>query len=186
MGARQKGPCLWGSSWSVFAVSIQCGRWVLASVGRSPVLQGCWSGGTGGHGRDAVCCLPHQHFVFTFLDPQNNHGSQTDRSTSCVLQLRRLRPSPGKGQAGPPICIHPPDQNYSLRQVPAVLYLIFSQGGFLTQGGICILACREVNIYMEGKKGKSFGLVKTQGLRAPLLPAGRASQDTVCGLGPVT
>lgn len=38
---------------------------------------------------------------------------------------------------------------------------------------------------MEGK-GKSFGLVKTEGLRAPLLPAGRASQDTVCGLGPVT
>lgn len=144
-------------------------------MGKSPVLQGCWSGGAGGHGRDALCCLPHRHFVFTFLDPQNNHGSQPDRSTSCVLQLRRLKPSPGKWQARPHICIHPPDQNYSLWPVLAVLYLIFSQGGFLSQGGICILACREVNICMERKKGKSFGLVKTEGLRAPLLPAGRAS-----------
>lgn len=149
--------------------SAEC--WALASPGRSPAPQRCWSGGAEGHGRDAIGCLPHQH-CSSSLDPQNNRVSQAD----ALFHFTAEETEAPTGEAtGTTRHLHPSrDQSYSLWKVPAVLYLLFSKGDFLTQGGICILGCREVNICMEGKKGNSFGLVRTQGLRAPLLPAGRA------------
>lgn len=53
--------------------------------------------------------------------------------------------------------------------VPSLFYLILSQGDFLTSRGICILACKEVNICPEGRRKTALAWSK---LRALPLPVG--------------
>lgn len=70
-----------------------------------------------------------------------------------------------------------------MKVVLVVFCLILSRVDFLTSGGVCILACREVNICPEGRRKTALAWSFSE--PSPFLLES-PSQDAACGLGQVT